>query len=289
MFKERLKKYIALDKEGEQLYYEGEKVKILIERIIEKYKKEHLKPIIDRKREIEKEKDKIEDSIERELRDGLAVLKKQEISKDLIPAAEKALLMLEEYAEIHGYYKSYISAEEIVPLVEYFIKIEDADSCMRALKGWHKMEVEYSYDELAERYVATIGDSFQSDRLLEVDQSEFEEWKKYVLRTPSIGAPQEAYMFKIIEMLGRLDARHIQSEGKIYYSEKTKKAIVYASIGGFSRITKQDGYTYLIDPKEWMDRSMPWVERYRHCLMKVHDKAYEEEKQIKMIDEEKVL
>ena len=55
MFEERLIKYKQLDKESEELYYEGEKVKSLIERIIEKYKKKHLQPIIDRKSEIKKE------------------------------------------------------------------------------------------------------------------------------------------------------------------------------------------------------------------------------------------
>lgn len=54
MFKERLIKYKQLDKESEELYYDGEKFKSLIEGIIEKYKKKHLRPIIDRKSEIEK-------------------------------------------------------------------------------------------------------------------------------------------------------------------------------------------------------------------------------------------
>ena len=277
MFKERLIKYKQLDKESEELYYEGEKVKSLIERMIEESKKKHLQPIIDRKSEIKREKDKIEESIEKELRDGLAVLK-QEFSQDLKPAAEKALIMLEEYAEIDGYYKRYISAQEITPLVEYFLKIEDADSCMRALKGWHKMEVAYSYDELAERYATTIGDSFQSDRLLEVDQSEFEEWKRIIFRRT--GDPQEFEMYKMIKLLGRLDARHDQITDKIYYSEKTKKAIMYASIGGFGGITKEDGYCYVIEPQKWLSRSMPWVEKYRQKLMKVHYDAYLEEKQI---------
>lgn len=49
------------------------------------------------------------------MRDGLAVLK-QEFSQDLKPTAEKVLIMLEEYAEIDGYYKRYISAQEITPL-----------------------------------------------------------------------------------------------------------------------------------------------------------------------------
>jgi len=277
MFKERLIKYKQLDKEDEELYYEGEKVKSLIERMIEESKKKHLQPIIDRESEIKKEKAKIEQSIEKEFRDGLAVLK-QEFSQDLKSAAEKALIMLEEYAEIHGYYKSYISVQEITPLVEYFLKIEDADSCMRALKGWHKMEVAYSYDELAERYAATIGDSFQSDSLIEVDQSKFDEWKRRISRRS--GDPQEFEIYKMIKLLGRLDARHDQITDKIYYSEKTKKAIMYASIGGFGGITKEDGYCYVIEPQKWLSRSMPWVEKYRQKLMKVHYDAYLEEKQI---------
>ena len=276
MFEERLIKYKELDKEDEELYYEGKKVKSLIERIIEKYKKKHLQPIIDRKSEIKKEKAKIEESIEKELRDGLAVLK-QEFSQDLKPAAEKVLIMLEEYAEIDGYYKRYISVQEIMPLIEYFLKIEDADSCMRALKSWHKMEVSYSYDELAERYSATIGDSFQSDRLLEVDQSKFEEWKRLIFRRSD---PQEFEIYKMIKLLGRLDARHDQITDKIYYSEKTQKAIMYASIGGFGGITKEDGYCYVIEPQKWLSISMPWVEKYRQKLMKVHYDAYLEEKQI---------
>ena len=49
------------------------------------------------------------------MRDGLAV-QKQEFSQDLKPTAEKVLIMLEEHAEIDGYYKRYISAQEITPL-----------------------------------------------------------------------------------------------------------------------------------------------------------------------------
>ena len=55
---------------------------------------------------------------------------------------------------------------------------------------------------------------------------------------------------------------------------------MYASIGGFGGITKEDGYCYVIEPQKWLSRSMPWVEKYRQKLMKVHYDAYLEEKQI---------
>lgn len=289
MFKERLIKYKELDKEGKKLYQKKEDERRLIERLVEEYKKVHLEPIVKRKDEISDEMELIKDSIRRDMIDGLHSFAKLDLSQRLKVSATKLLIMFEEYAEIDRPYRSYISVSDVKPLMEYFLKIEDVDLCMRTLKSWHKMVYDYSYEQLADRYYTKIRDFSQADKSFDIDESEFKKWKKHVFMTPSIGAPQEAYMFKIIEMLGRLDARRIQSEEKIYYSEKTKRAIVYASIGGFSRITKEDGYTYLIYPKEWMEISMPWVERYRHCLMKVHDKAYEEEKQIKMIDEEKVL
>ena len=279
MFKERLIKYRQLDKEDEKLYRQKEKAECFIESMVEKYRKEYLMPIADREIEVEEQKEKIKESIEMELRRGIEDFTKQSHSHDIKMIALKLLEMFEEYAQIDEFEKDGIATKDFVSLIEYFLKIEDVDLCIRTLKSWHKIDVGYSYGKLASRYAGVIGDFSEMDKSFKSSDSEFKKWKEYIQMAPDMGVPQELEVYKMIELLGKLDARHKQTKDKVYYSEKTKKAIIYASIGGFSRITKGDGFSYLIEPHEWFERPLHWAEKYRHSLMRVHDEAYLKEKE----------
>ena len=228
---------------------------------------------------------------EDELIASLIDFKKKDFSLDLQPEADTLLKMLKSYSELVGFYIG-IPASEVMPLFNYFLRLEDADSCLKLLQCWHKIEFhKYSYAELADRYSAMVGDFSMPDKAFRTDERGLQEWETDVHRMPRIGVPREYAVYKIVKLLGKLDARQSASDDEVYYSQKTKDAILYASIGGYSRITKVDWdrHCHVIMPKQVIGQPLDWAERYRYCLMQVHDKAYAQEKDYLKSLEERIF
>lgn len=197
--------------------------------------------------------------LEDELTEYKEALKKSlyyfSIGKSTLSAYE----LFEEYAyckEIIGQDMESID-KEAQCLFEYFIKTEDIDFCIKFLEtrvGGIHLEHD-KWKKRREKYVNYIKDftkfEYTSNSDIIIDYGMYRD-----------------DILTFMELCGRLDAR--SSDKKIFYSDKTKNAIISASIGCYGSLV-----SYL-----YSDGEFGHYERDRKLLMYWHDKAFIEEKKL---------
>ena len=257
MFKERKTQLTELESVKRKL--EDEK-KITIDMLEERRKKDeetHLQPILQDIDEVETHITLIKQSIIKGICDDLDMFSKspedlEELPKDLLERIEQIKCFDKElYQKV---------TKKMQCLFEHFLSREDVDSCMTLLKL--RTEKEYAYyfdkdrfDKSKDAYAQMVKD---------FPPPQYTDGSKYIM---SYGEYRKDIL-RLMELCGRLDAR-VSKEGEVYYSAKSKEAIISGAVGEFGCLV-----TYL-----YSDGEFGHWERDRETLMYWHQEGYKAEQE----------
>ncbi len=255
MFKESKKEIKQIKDELAILEHDKKLTQEMLEEKRKQAEKKYLHPIIEREEECKSRLSLIQQSIIKGLCEELDAFAGKTSSK----RSGDATVLLEEFEQVLQFDKSFVQdcIEKAQPLFEYFLEIEDVDSCVRFLKSRERKESDPYFD--VERFAKDKAEYIEMVK--DLPKPKYTTGSEYMMSFGKYWTD----IIKFIQLCGKIDARSAKADSEgIYYSPKTKEAIISASLGEYGEMVK---YLYA-------DGKFGHKEKDREVLMYWHDDGY---------------